>query len=160
MRGLCAERRALFSTAVSPCRDHERRHDRDPEEREHEHARLEPPVVPRRPVWNALRPERFFGLDDVARVELVDVQLPVEAQIVRVRAQEALHVCVARQHRKLLVLEGVQVLAADLRGLLDRGKVEPLTHTRLAQAVADLEHRRILARSRPHFDYSSRRSSS
>ena len=83
--------------------------------------------------WNAAaaarpcdpRPERALLLlflelaAHVARVELVDVELAVEAEVVRVRAQEALDVRLRGQHLELLVLEGAQVLAADLRRLLD-----------------------------------------
>ena len=63
--------------------------------------------------------------DDVARVVLVDVELPVEAEVVGVRAQEALDVRLGREQLELLLLEGAQVLAADLRRLLDLREVEP-----------------------------------
>jgi hypothetical protein len=42
----------------------------------------------------------------------------------------------------MLVLEGLQVLAADLRLLLELREVELLAQTRLTQAVSDLEHGR------------------
>ncbi len=83
---------------------------------------------------------------DEPRVELVDVQLAVEAQVLGVRAQEALDVRLRRQQLELLVLERPQVLAADLRVQLRLGEVDATTETRLAQAVADLEHGRAQGR--------------
>jgi hypothetical protein len=40
----------------------------------------------------------------------------------------------------LLFLESAQVLAADLRPLLDLGKVESLPQASLSEAIAYLEH--------------------
>src|SRR5262249_4588982 len=77
----------------------------------------------------------------VPRVELVDVELPVQPEVVRVRAEEALDVRLGGQDFELLVLQGAQVLPADLRRLLDLDEVEPLPETSLAEAVTDLEHR-------------------
>ena len=57
-----------------------------------------------------------------ARVVLVDVELAVEAEVLGVRAQEALDVGLRRQQLELLVLERAQVLAADLRGELRLGR--------------------------------------
>src|SRR5262249_14102057 len=80
-------------------------------------------------------------LRDEARVVLVDVELPVEAEELRVRAQEALDVRLRRQHRELLVLERANVLRTDLRRELDLRVVEALPDARFTEAVADLEHR-------------------
>ena len=82
--------------------------------------------------------------DDVAGVVLVDVQLSVEAEELRVGAEEALHVRLRRQRLELLVLERLQVLRADLRAQLDLRVVQTLADARLAEAVADLEHRAIV----------------
>src|SRR6185436_10008844 len=72
--------------------------------------------------------------------ELFDVQLAVEPQVVRIGAQEAFDIGLPGQHVELLLLEGAQVLATNLRRLLDLRKVEALPQTSLAEAVADLEH--------------------
>ena len=77
---------------------------------------------------------------DVARVELVHVDLAVEAEVLRVRAEEAFDVRVAREQVEPLVLDRLQVLAADLGAALDLREVEALAEARLAQAGADLEH--------------------
>src|SRR5262249_2630697 len=69
----------------------------------------------------------------VADVVLVDVELAVETELVRVRAQEALDVGGRRQLLEVLVLERAQVLPADLRAQLELGEVELLAHTRLAE---------------------------
>src|SRR5207248_3253581 len=72
---------------------------------------------------------------------LVDVDLAVEAEVVRVGAEEAPDVRLARQSVELLVLEGAQVLRAYLRRLLGLEELEVPPLACLAQAVADLEHR-------------------
>jgi hypothetical protein len=77
---------------------------------------------------------------DVARVVLIDIELAVEAQVLRVRAQEAFDVGLARKDVELLVLEGSEVLGPNLGRLLDLGKIEALAQARLTEAVADLEH--------------------
>jgi hypothetical protein len=66
--------------------------------------------------------------------------LAVEAEELRVGAQKALDVRAGREHLELLVLERAYVLGANLRRELDLRVLEPLTLTRLAEAVADLEH--------------------
>ena len=91
------------------------------------------------------RPKRLFLLflelaPHIARVELVHVELAVEPEVVRVRAQEALDVRLGGQHLELLLFEGAQVLATNLRRLLDLREVEPLPQPSFAEAVADLEH--------------------
>ncbi len=55
----------------------------------------------------------------VAGVELVDERLPVEAEVLRVGAQEALRVRRARQDVEILVLERADVARADRRLRLD-----------------------------------------
>jgi hypothetical protein len=40
----------------------------------------------------------------------------------------------------MLVFEGAQILASNLRSLLELGKVEALAQTRLTEAISDLEH--------------------
>jgi len=93
-----------------------------------------------RPSRSPRTDRRLVLADDVTGVELVDVQLPVEAQVLRVRAEEALDVGLRRQDVEVLLLERAQVLAADLRPGLDLRKVESLALPRLAEAVTDLEH--------------------
>ena len=75
-----------------------------------------------------------FLADDVARVVLVDVELPVHPERVRVRAQEALDVRVARKLVELLRLEGAQVLRPHLRAELHLVQVEALARPGLAEA--------------------------
>ena len=77
-----------------------------------------------------------------ARVVLVDVELPVEPEPVRVGAQEALDVRLRREDVERLLLERAQVARPDLGRLLDVGELELLAVTGLAQAVSDLEHGR------------------
>jgi hypothetical protein len=69
----------------------------------------------------------------------------VEAEQLRVGAQEGLDERRAGQHRELLVLERPQVLGADLRLALDIGDVEVLAHAGLAQRLTDAGHRRQTA---------------
>ena len=78
--------------------------------------------------------------DDVARVVLVDVELAVQAEILGVGAQEALDVRLGGKQLELLVLEGAQVLAADLGALLRLGDVDLPAEAGFAQTCADLEH--------------------
>ena len=105
--------------------------------------RLGAAVPPLRPRGRApsLRPPDVMVLTcDEARVELVDVELPVEAEVLRIRAQEALDVRLGGQQLELVVLERAQVLAADLGRGLGFREVDPAAHASLAQAVPDLEH--------------------
>ena len=62
---------------------------------------------------------------DEARVELVDVELAVEAEVLGIRAKESLDVRLGGQDGELLVLECPQVLPADLRRELCLCEVEP-----------------------------------
>src|SRR5439155_5760192 len=89
---------------------------------------------------------RVVVAGDEPRVVLVDVELPVEPERLGVGAEEALDVRLRRQELELLVLEGADVLAADLGLALDRRQVESLTLARLAEAAADLEHAPIVDR--------------
>ena len=68
-----------------------------------------------------------------ARAVLVDQQVRVEPQELRVGAQEGLDVGRPRQHDPLLVLQRPQVLGADLRRLLDRRDVDLVADARFAQ---------------------------
>src|SRR5207248_10977662 len=77
---------------------------------------------------------------DEARVVLVDVELALEPERVGVVPQEALDVRGRGQQVELLVLERLQVLAADLRLLLQLRELELLAQARFAKAVSDLEH--------------------
>ena len=78
--------------------------------------------------------------DDEAGVVLVDVELAVEAEVFGIRAEEALDVRLGREHVEVLLFQGAEVLASNLRSLFDLGKVEALAQTRLTEAVTDLEH--------------------
>src|SRR5688500_3577245 len=78
----------------------------------------------------------------VAQLVLLDEQLPVDPQVLRVRAQEALDESGAGQHLPLLVLDRAQVLRTDLRRRLDLGDVDPRAHPRLLQRGADVGHNR------------------
>ena len=77
--------------------------------------------------------------DDEAGVVLVDVELAVEAEVFGIRAEEALDVRLGREHIEVLLFQGAEVLASNLRSLFDLGKVEALAQTRLTEAVTDLE---------------------
>ena len=90
------------------------------------------------------------ALDDMARVVLVDVELAVEAEELRVRAHEALDVRARREHLEMLFLERADVLRADLRRELDLRIVEALADARFTEAVADLEHSAAHCRADSH----------
>ena len=96
--------------------------------------------------WSARKARRtggaFLVARDVARVVLLDVQAAVEPQRVRVDLEEPLRVRVPGKLVEALVLEMAQVLLAHLRALLHLLEVETLPRAGLAQARADLEHRR------------------
>ncbi len=105
-----------------------------------------------------MRPARARGTacpdDDVvlpdreARVVLVDERLSVEAESLRVRAEETPHVRRCREDVEALVLERTEVLGADLRPLLELREVEVLTQPCLAEAGADVEHARGMINGR------------
>src|SRR5207253_760461 len=75
-----------------------------------------------------------------AAVVLLDVEVPVEAEVVGVRAQEPLHVRVAGQELPALFLERLEVAVANPDRLLDVGRREVALQAGLAQAPPDLEH--------------------
>ena len=77
-----------------------------------------------------------------ARAVLVDERLAVEAERLRVGAEEALDVRRRGQDVEPLVLERAQVLRPDLRARFELGKVELLAEARLAEAGSDVEHER------------------
>ena len=113
--------------AELPGGDHERRRDRDRDERDSRDPRLARPPRSRRWRGDAARAERRVVLADrEARVVLVDERLAVEAERLGVRAQEAAHVRGCGQDVEALVLERAEVLRPDLRPLLELGEVEVL----------------------------------
>src|SRR5581483_5211548 len=124
-----------------PGGDDDNREDGDRRERDEHDARLHAPVAAlrtgRRPADTRLV---VVGPADEARVELVDVQLAVQAEVLGVRAQETLDVGLRREELELLVLERAEVLAADLRRELRLREVEAPALASLPEAVADLEH--------------------
>ena len=133
----------------------ERRRGADRRERDEDNVRLQA-AVPLRPDRTAARAQaaELVLADHEARVVLVHVELAVEPEHVGVVAQEALDVRLGRQQVELLLLEGAQVLAADLRPPLDFAEVQLLAQARLAKAVADLEHsaRSVDAKGRSYSD--------
>ena len=72
--------------------------------------------------------------DDVARVVLVDVELTVHPERVRIRPQEALDVGVAGKLVELVRLQRAQILRPHLRAELHLVEVEALTRPGLAEA--------------------------
>ncbi len=128
--------------AEAPGRDHERRDEPDRDQSQQHEVRL-PPVRPSGP--SRRHPSRrahgaILLADHEAGVVLVDVQLPVEPQILGVGAEEALDVGVRGQQLEALVLERPEVLAADLGAVLGVRELDVAAETCLAEAVADLEH--------------------
>ena len=123
---------ALITTTVTT---------RDRGEHDEHDVRLEAPAPALRTHRRAARAV-LAVVGDEARVELVDVELTVEAEVVGVRAEEALDVRLGREQLEPLLLERAEVLAADLRRLLGLGELDPAAHARLAEAVADLEQGR------------------
>ena len=95
--------------------DDDERDDPDERDGDEDDARLDPAGAPFRAHRRAARPGVAVIAADVARVELVDVELAVEAEIVGVRPQEALDVGLRRERLEPLLLERAQVLDADLR---------------------------------------------
>ena len=76
----------------------------------------------------------------VPGVELIDVELPIQAKVVGVGAQKTLDVGLGREGLEVLLLEGAQVARPDLRRQLDLAQLKLLANASLAQAVTDLEH--------------------
>src|SRR5919206_485471 len=77
-------------------------------------------------------------------VVLVDEPLPLEPEVVGIRAEEAARVGRPRQRVEAVVLERGQVFPADFGVALDLRQLEPSTHARLAKTASDLEHLRPL----------------
>ena len=82
---------------------------------------------------------RLVGLREAA-VVLLDVEVPVEAEVVGIGAQESLDVCVPGQELPAFLLERLQVAVANPDRLLDVGRREVALQAGLAQAPTDLEH--------------------
>src|SRR3954454_5017887 len=74
----------------------------------------------------------------VAELVLLEQQLGVEPERLRVGPQEAADVRRPGEEVPLLVLERAQVLGTDLRLGLDLRDVDPRAHSRLAEGGADL----------------------
>ena len=80
-------------------------------------------------------PERLLLLaGDIAGVVLVDVELAVHPERVRVRPQEAFDVRVTGELVELLCLERAEVLGPHLRAELHLVEVEALARPGLAEA--------------------------
>ncbi len=122
--------------AELPGRDgDDRGDDADGDERAQE-ADAEAGARPGEPHGNELR---LVGAGEAA-VVLLDVQVPVEAEIVGVRAQESLDVRVSGQQLPAFLLERLEVAVANPDRLLDVGRREVALQAGLAQAPPDLEH--------------------
>ena len=133
-------RRRRASAAVVPGGDDEGRDDGDADDGEHDHAPFGAPVMVL-PDANASRPYGAWLLvDPEPRRVLVHEELAVEAEVVRVRAEEALDVRLAWQDVEALGLERAQVLRADLRRALCVGDLDALVQARFPKAGTDLEH--------------------
>ena len=135
----------MVAPAEAPRGDHQRRDHGDADQREPDDVRLEPPATlarsrPRADRSRARPPLERFLAHPVADVVLVHVELSVEPQVVRVRAQEALDVRRPGQLVERLVLERAQILGTDLRALLELRERELLALTGFAEAVTDFEH--------------------
>src|SRR5581483_1363542 len=126
--------------AELPGRDHERRHAGDRHQGEHDHVQLDAAVLAAADTHLAWRPRVAVLVHPEARAVLVDVQLAVEAEEVRVAAQEAPDIGLPGEHVEVLLLERLQVADADLRRLRGGRQVEALAPPRLLEAGADLEH--------------------
>jgi hypothetical protein len=81
----------------------------------------------------------FFGWSE-ARLVLVDEELCVEPEVVRIRAQEPPSVSIARKEVEALVLERLEIPRANVRIGVDLGKLDPVANPRFAEAASDLEH--------------------
>src|SRR5919201_2115065 len=105
--------RAVPAAELPRC-DDQRRDGRDPDERHQYDVPLHaemwlPPLL-------AYAPHAVAGVivdEETGRV-LVDVDLSIQPEEVGVSTQEAPHIRLPRQHVELLVLEGPEVLRADL----------------------------------------------
>ncbi len=84
---------------------------------------------------HAVRSQRMLVLTgDIARVVLVDVELAVHPERVRIRPQEALDVGMTRELVELLGLERPEVLGPHLRPELHLVEIQALARAGLAKA--------------------------
>src|SRR5581483_7494466 len=108
-----------------------------------DHARDRPEEDPTRPAavpGERVGHERLLVVLGDARVELVDVERPVQAEELRIPAQEALRVGLAGQELPALLLERRQVALADPELAVHvRGREAPFL-AGFAKRGADLEH--------------------
>src|SRR5436190_12160426 len=81
----------------------------------------------------------------VARVELVDEELAVEPEILRIRPQEALRIRRAGQNLELLLLERADVARADGGLCFDVAEAESAAFACLSECRADLKHALVAA---------------
>src|SRR5207253_6012448 len=117
-------------------RSHDRREHPDGDHRPQQASAAEARAGAREP----LRHEQRLVVVRVAVVVLGDVEVSVEAEVVRVRAEEALHIRVAGQDLPAFLLQGLEVAVANADRLLDVGGRESSLQAGLAQAPTDLEH--------------------
>jgi hypothetical protein len=99
------------------------------------HAEPSPPDAPHRRELE----RRLFGRSE-ARVVLVDEEISVESEVVRVRAEKSTGVGGAGNQVEALVLERLEIPRADVRIRVDLGELEAAANSRRAEAIADLEH--------------------
>src|SRR5262249_3010043 len=124
-----------------PGADDDDREKRDRRQHAEHDERLEASAPPLRPSGRAPCPQVAIVRDE-SGVELVDVKLSVEAEVVGVRAEEALDVRLRRQKLEALLLERAEVLRADLRRLLGLDELHPAPDARFPKTVSDLEQAR------------------
>ena len=125
----------VLGAAELPGGDHERREQHHRGHRDCDEPRFAMLALAPAMARDATGAERLvFVADDVARVVLVDVELAVHPERVRVRPQKALDVGVAGKLVELVRLEGAQVLRPHLRAELHLVQVEALARPGLAEA--------------------------
>jgi hypothetical protein len=81
----------------------------------------------------------FFGWSE-ARLVLVDEELCVESEVVRICAQEPPSVSIAGKEIEALILERLEIPGANVRIGVDLSKLDTVANSRLPQAASDLEH--------------------
>lgn len=91
------------------------------------------------------RLQRLVAVFREAAVVFVEIEIGVEVEEVRVRAQEALDVHLSGQQLPALLLERLQVAVADPDRPLDVRGREPALDPRLAETGPDREHVPIVA---------------
>src|SRR5262249_33180707 len=117
-----------------------RRYDRDDDPDDYERAHEADAAQARAAALESLGDELHLVRVREATVVLVDVEVPVKAQVVGVRAQKSLDVRVARKEFPTLFLERLEVAIANPYRILDVGRREVALPPRLPQAPTDLEH--------------------